>query len=630
VTREAKDALEAAIKAAGDASRSVVATQAEIDAAVTALNEALAVFNAARKEGAKDFAVLSLALSDAEAAKAGVVAATAAANVPVGMWWVTQAQMDALNTAIGAAQTVFENAAATQAQIAAAANTLATATTTFADAKREGTSTQAHEDAALFTEAHGAIAAKTFAAVVVADKEAVEAAIAAYNGLSDAAKILLPATLANLQALLARIDALEEEAAFTAAHGAIVDKAVGTVAIADKEAVEAALAAHNDLSPAAKALLPGDTLAKLQTLLSRIDTLEAAAGFAAAHGAITDKSVGTVAIADRGAVEAAVAAYNGLGAATKALLSNDTPTKLQALLARIDTLEEAAAFTATHGATAALDPATVGSDKKAAVNAAIGAYNALSAAAQTLLPGETLTKLQALRNAIDKLEAPQVSAAFTAAHGDTVAMALDLDSVVLADKAKINAAIGAYNALTAAAKALLDSDTPTKLQALQGKINELEAQAFAKDHEVILAKTVETVATSDKDAIEAAFAAYEKLGAAVKALLVDELATLRALRSGISGRVTITLGFTDDGSLLGTAPGSLIITRSESFAVTAAVDLEDIRWSLNGVDIPAPRGAAPSITIAGAQYPVGSYRLGLAARKNGVDYSTELTFTVTD
>ena len=98
------------------------------------------------------------------------------------------------------------------------------------------------------------------------------------------------------------------------------------------------------------------------------------------------------------------------------------------------------------------------------------------------------------------------------------------------------------------------------------------------------------------------------------------------------GTAAVNLVFADDGSLTDGDTSNLSIDRSEgqTLTVTAAAELTDIQWSLNGTAIPAPRGEAESILIEAANYPAGAYQLGLAAKKNGAAYSASITFTVLD
>jgi hypothetical protein len=98
------------------------------------------------------------------------------------------------------------------------------------------------------------------------------------------------------------------------------------------------------------------------------------------------------------------------------------------------------------------------------------------------------------------------------------------------------------------------------------------------------------------------------------------------------GTKTVALIFDEGGNLVDGAAENLSIDRSEgqTLTVTAAEGLTDVQWSLNGVNFSGQRGTASSITIAAVNYPADSYRLTLAAKKNGAGYSAFITFTVTE
>jgi hypothetical protein len=98
------------------------------------------------------------------------------------------------------------------------------------------------------------------------------------------------------------------------------------------------------------------------------------------------------------------------------------------------------------------------------------------------------------------------------------------------------------------------------------------------------------------------------------------------------GTAPIELAFDDGGTLISGNTENLTVDKSEGqpLTVTAAAGLTAIQWSLNGVEIPAPRGTEKTITINAANYPAGKYLLGLAAKKDGVDYSAVVTFTVVE
>jgi outer membrane protein assembly factor BamB len=88
-----------------------------------------------------DKTALAAAIDAANAAKNGVAVDTAAVNVLVGTFWVTPAEMDALNAALAAGQAVRNDASAAAAQVDEAKTTLTTATATFNSQKKAGTST---------------------------------------------------------------------------------------------------------------------------------------------------------------------------------------------------------------------------------------------------------------------------------------------------------------------------------------------------------------------------------------------------------------------------------------------------------------------------------------------------------
>jgi hypothetical protein len=92
----------------------------------------------------------------------------------------------------------------------------------------------------------------------------------------------------------------------------------------------------------------------------------------------------------------------------------------------------------------------------------------------------------------------------------------------------------------------------------------------------------------------------------------------------------------DDGSLISNMPDpdQTIIAKSgrESLTCTAADDLDNIRWSINGAELPAPQGTDQSITIKAVDYLAGDYILGLYAEKDvegkTVPYFINITFMV--
>jgi len=128
-----------------------------------------------------------------------------------------------------------------------------------------------------FKVAHKDILAKTTETVAITDKEAIDAALADYEALSDGVKALVADEYALLGALSAKIAELELNvivAAYKDTHEEILAKTSSTVLASDKAAVEAALADFEALSDAAKAKLTDEKA--LLTVLLEVAT---AAGF---------------------------------------------------------------------------------------------------------------------------------------------------------------------------------------------------------------------------------------------------------------------------------------------------------------------------------------------------------------
>jgi hypothetical protein len=98
------------------------------------------------------------------------------------------------------------------------------------------------------------------------------------------------------------------------------------------------------------------------------------------------------------------------------------------------------------------------------------------------------------------------------------------------------------------------------------------------------------------------------------------------------GGITITAWVNEDGSLITGPAENITLSRSagSSLTVQAAAGLTDVQWTLNGIDIPAPRGTAQSISFGAVNYPAGNYNLGLRVTKGGAPYSVEIEFTVTE
>ena len=198
-----------------------------------------------------------------------------------------------------------------------------------------------------FKKDHAEVLAKTPETVTVADKDAVEKALADYAKLSPASQAKLTAEKANLDALKAKIaeqEAQDEEVAkFKSANADALAKTPETVTVADKAAVEKALADYAKLSPASQAKLTDEkaNLDKMQAKIAEQEAQDAeVAKFKSENAEVLAKTPETVTVSDKAAVEKALADYAKLSPEAQAKLTDEKANldKLQAKIAEQDYL----------------------------------------------------------------------------------------------------------------------------------------------------------------------------------------------------------------------------------------------------------------------------------------------------
>ncbi len=151
------------------------------------------------------------------------------------------------------------------------------------------------------------------------------------------------------------------------------------------------------------------------------------------------------------------------------------------------TVVENAADNASEAITAlpAADKLTL--NDKAAVEAARKAYNALTDEQKADVPAETLKKLEDAEKQIEKLEGDTKNADDVSAKLNALPAA---DKVTAADKAAVEAARAAYDALTDEQKAKVPAETLKKLEDAEKQIAALEkAAADAQANKVVKGKT---------------------------------------------------------------------------------------------------------------------------------------------
>ncbi|MDR1787270.1 MAG: right-handed parallel beta-helix repeat-containing protein [Treponema sp.] len=145
VSQTVMDTFEQAIADAEAVRDDTSITQQDADDAVSALHSAAVTFEAAKQLGTNaglqpvDRSALSTAITNADAAKLSAVVETDAQNVDVGTDFVDAQVMAALEQAIVDAETISQNAAATQQEIDDAAADLNKAVGVFNAAKQPGT-----------------------------------------------------------------------------------------------------------------------------------------------------------------------------------------------------------------------------------------------------------------------------------------------------------------------------------------------------------------------------------------------------------------------------------------------------------------------------------------------------------
>ena len=285
--------------------------------------------------------------------------------------------------------------------------------------------------------------------VTLADKEAVEAARAAYDALTYTQKQLVT----NLSVLEAAEAAIAQAEAEVDAVISQIAALPSQITLADKDAVEAARAAYDALTDAQKQLVTN--LSTLEDAEAAIAQAETEVNQAAADVVIEQINAlpSPVTLADKGAVEAARAAYDALTDAQKLLVTN-LSTLETAESAIVQAEEEAADQAAADAVINQINalPSQITLADKDAVEAVRAAYDALTEEQKALV-----TNLSVLEQAESVIEQAEAEAAADQAAADAVINQINAlpSQITLADKDAVEAARAAYEALTEEQKALV-------------------------------------------------------------------------------------------------------------------------------------------------------------------------------
>ncbi|GIO15428.1 hypothetical protein J19TS2_49830 [Cohnella xylanilytica] len=354
------DVLQAAISAAKAVLDDEKATQAQVDAAVTALSAAVAVFDS--KRVVVDLAALSTAIDAAQAKHDSAVEGKANGNYEAG-------SKAALQAAINAARAVLDDEKATQAQVNAAVTALSEAVAAF-DAKRIGvdgsalataiSAAQAKHEAAVEGEANGNYEAGAKAALqaainaakaVFADEKATQAQVnAAVTALSEAVAAFDAKRIGVDVAALAKAIAAAQ-----AQHDAAVEGgANGNYEAGARAALQAAI-------NAAKAVLADEKATQAQVNAAVTALSEAVAAFDAKRIGVDISALSTAVNDAQAKHDAAVegeangnyeagakAALQSAINAAKSVLDDEKATQAQVNAAVTALSEAVAAFDATR------------------------------------------------------------------------------------------------------------------------------------------------------------------------------------------------------------------------------------------------------------------------------------------
>jgi len=322
-----------------------------------------------------------------------------------------------------------------------------------------------------------------------------------------------------------------QAAADQAAANAVSDAinalpAAADITLDNAQAVADAKAAYDALTADQKALVPAETVNKLNAAVAKIADLTAANAVKALIAAIGEVTYTTE---SKGKIDAAREAYDALTADQKALVDNyATLTTAETTYAtEKKTADDNAAANTVKEKIAAIGEVAYTTESKGKIDAAREAYDALTADQKALVTNYTdLTTAESSYNTLkaDNDAADEVKA-LIAAIGEV--------AYTTESKGKIDAAREAYDALTADQKALVDNyatlTTAETTYAAEKKTADDNAAANAVKEKIAAIGTVEYT-TESKGKIDEAREAYDALTADQKAL-VDNYATLTTAES---------------------------------------------------------------------------------------------------
>ena len=362
-------------------------------------------------------------------------------------------------------------------------------------------------------------------------KEQVLAARNAFNGLTEPQQILVTnyAELVMAEQTIAKLENegkpnQDKEAAD--AVTALIAALPETPTLADKNQVLDARNAYNNLTDNQKALVSNyQTLLEAEKVLNDAET-DPDKQAADEVMALINKIPATPTLADENAVVAARSAYQALTDTQKALVMN-----FQALLDAEEILSQLGEDPDQRAAAIVMSlinniPQSVGLSDETRVKAARLAYSRLTEDQQALVANyQTLTDAEKTIADIKATNADKAVADGVIALIDAIPVPVTLD-----DKAKVENAREAYEALTDTQKALVANyEVLTNAEKAIVDLEKTAADQAAADRVMALIKDIPSnVTLDDTNTVEAARVAYDDLTDTQKALVTNYQALLNA------------------------------------------------------------------------------------------------------
>ena len=332
------------------------------------------------------------------------------------------------------------------------------------------------------------------------DKDQVEAARKAYNGLTDSQKLLIESDTYKL--LTNAEDAVGADKSDREAAAAVSSQleALGTITKLDQaESVEAAQSAYDALTENQKSYVTSSgysTLVNAQSALTKLrkDT----ASVDSVNKAIN--ALGDITSLDQSAsVTAARNLYDALDTLQQAKVSDDTYKKLLSAETKISELNTAKSNAAKVTAKIATIGDITSVDQKSELDDIQSAYDKLSDQEKAFVPDESKT---VLTSATARMKSIQEDHDTAEAFSDAVRKIGNVTK--LDQKDAVTAARTQYDKMTQTQQSLVSNDIYSQLQTDESKIDQLQQQADAQAQKDAASSSAASAAQSQTDTEKAA------------------------------------------------------------------------------------------------------------------------------